>query len=120
MAHLLLGETGRLELALFVCRDASDSAFFRQELPGLVHALERGIEQSGRRLIYPWAREAPLTGVGYAVGPVVRGNDDPIFDWLKAHPQPGQDLFKGYKSRRVLPKHPNLPNPIEPGLVTWG
>ena len=21
---------------------------------------------------------------------------------------------------RVLPKHPNLPNPFEPGLVTWG
>ena len=23
-------------------------------------------------------------------------------------------------SVRVLPKHPNLPNPFEPGLVTWG
>ena len=43
-----------------------------------------------------------LTGVGYAVGPVVRGNDDPIFDWLKAHPQPGQDLFKGYRKMKTL------------------
>jgi EAL domain-containing protein (putative c-di-GMP-specific phosphodiesterase class I) len=60
------GETGRLELAIFVFRHASDGAFFRQELPGLVRALERGIEQGGKRLVYPWAREASLFGVGFA------------------------------------------------------
>jgi EAL domain-containing protein (putative c-di-GMP-specific phosphodiesterase class I) len=66
-AHVVAGETGRLELAILVFRPAGDGAFFRQELPGLVRALERGIEQSGKRLVYPWAREAPLVGVGYAV-----------------------------------------------------
>ncbi len=65
-AFVVAGETGRLELAVIVCRDAEDGAFFRQELPGLVRALERGIEQSGKRIVYPWAREAPLVGVGYA------------------------------------------------------
>jgi 3-oxoacyl-[acyl-carrier-protein] synthase III len=43
-----------------------------------------------------------LTGVGYAVPPNIRTNDDPIFAWLKAHQTEGQDLFKGYKERRVL------------------
>jgi 3-oxoacyl-[acyl-carrier-protein] synthase III len=43
-----------------------------------------------------------LTGVGYAVPPSIRTNDDPIFAWLKAHQTEGQDLFKGYKERRVL------------------
>ena len=42
-----------------------------------------------------------LTGVGYAVPPSIRTNDDPIFDWLKAHQTAGQDLFQGYKERRV-------------------
>jgi EAL domain-containing protein (putative c-di-GMP-specific phosphodiesterase class I) len=65
-ALVVAGETGRLELAVFVCREARDGGFFRQELPGLVRALERGIEGGGKRIVYPWAREAPLLGVGYA------------------------------------------------------
>jgi 3-oxoacyl-[acyl-carrier-protein] synthase-3 len=44
-----------------------------------------------------------ITGAGQAVGANVRTNDDPVFDWLKKHPQPDQDLFAGYKFRRVLP-----------------
>jgi EAL domain-containing protein (putative c-di-GMP-specific phosphodiesterase class I) len=64
-AIVVAGETGRLEVAIFVCREANDGAFFRRELPGLVRSLERGIEQSGRRLVYPWAREVPLLGIGY-------------------------------------------------------
>ncbi|MEG4516347.1 MULTISPECIES: 3-oxoacyl-[acyl-carrier-protein] synthase III C-terminal domain-containing protein [unclassified Microcoleus] len=43
-----------------------------------------------------------IIGTGYAVPSQIRTNDDPIFDWLKQHPVPGQDLFKGYKERRVL------------------
>jgi 3-oxoacyl-[acyl-carrier-protein] synthase-3 len=43
-----------------------------------------------------------LAGVGYFVPPLVRTNDDPIFTWLKQHQTPGQDLFRGYKERRVL------------------
>ena len=65
-ALVVAGETGRLELAIFVCRAANDGAFFRQELPGLVRALERSFEQGGRRLFYPWVREGPVLGVGYA------------------------------------------------------
>jgi 3-oxoacyl-[acyl-carrier-protein] synthase III len=43
-----------------------------------------------------------ITGVGHAVPPSIRTNDDPIFDWLRAHQTAGQDLFQGYKERRVL------------------
>jgi 3-oxoacyl-[acyl-carrier-protein] synthase-3 len=43
-----------------------------------------------------------IVGVGYCAPPIVRTNDDPIFDWLKKHQTPGQDLFSGYKERRVL------------------
>jgi len=43
-----------------------------------------------------------LVGLGYAVPERIRGNDDPIFDWLKAHTPPGTDLFNGLKYRRVL------------------
>jgi 3-oxoacyl-[acyl-carrier-protein] synthase-3 len=42
-----------------------------------------------------------LTGLGYSVPPNVRTNDDPIFDWIKAHGG-GQGLFDGYNQRRVL------------------
>jgi 3-oxoacyl-[acyl-carrier-protein] synthase III len=56
-----------------------------------------------------------LTGVGYAVPPGIRTNDDPIFDWLKAHQTAGQDLFQGYKERRVLARDdgpPDLPTTV--------
>jgi 3-oxoacyl-[acyl-carrier-protein] synthase III len=42
-----------------------------------------------------------ITGLGYAVPAKIRTNDDPIFDWLKAHPTPGNP-FQGYNQRRVL------------------
>lgn len=44
-----------------------------------------------------------ILGQGYAVPDCIRGNDDPIFDWLKAHSPSGTDLFNGLKYRRVLP-----------------
>lgn len=37
-----------------------------------------------------------IIGVGYAVSPNLRGNDDPVFDWLKARIPPGGDPFQGY------------------------
>lgn len=43
-----------------------------------------------------------IVGVGYSVPPIVRTNDDPIFNWLKEHQPHGQDLFRGYKERRIL------------------
>jgi 3-oxoacyl-[acyl-carrier-protein] synthase-3 len=43
-----------------------------------------------------------ILGLGYAVPPNLRGNDDPIFDWLKAHVPPGSSPFQGYNTRVVL------------------
>jgi len=43
-----------------------------------------------------------ITGTGHNLPPTIRGNDDPIFDYLHAHQPPGTDLFKGYEYRRVL------------------
>jgi 3-oxoacyl-[acyl-carrier-protein] synthase-3 len=49
-----------------------------------------------------------ILGLGYEVPATVRGNDAPIFDWLKAHAQPGRDLFEGYVERRVLAEGEDL------------
>jgi len=43
-----------------------------------------------------------ILGLGYAVPPNLRDNDDPIFDWLKAHIPPGGNPFQGYVTRVVL------------------
>lgn len=43
-----------------------------------------------------------ILGLGYEVPRQVRGNNAPIFDWLKAHAPPGSNLFGGYVERRVL------------------
>ena len=45
---------------------------------------------------------AVIAGTGHAEPVSVRGNDDPAFDWIKAHQPAGVDLFQGYVSRRVL------------------
>lgn len=50
------------------------------------------------------APHVALLGQGYAVPDLIRGNDAPIFDWLKANSPSGTDLFNGLKFRRVLPK----------------
>lgn len=44
-----------------------------------------------------------IQGVGFALGDIIRGNDDPIFDWLRKHPPHGGVIFDGLKYRRVLP-----------------
>lgn len=43
-----------------------------------------------------------ILGLGYALGNVIRGNDDPIFDYIIANPPPDRDLFEGLKYRRAL------------------
>lgn len=43
-----------------------------------------------------------VLGTGYAVPKTIRRNDDPVFDWLRAHIPHGTDLFKGYDRRPVL------------------
>lgn len=45
---------------------------------------------------------ARLVGSGYAVPDAVRGNDDPVFAWLREHNPAGMALFQGYVQRRVL------------------
>ena len=47
-------------------------------------------------------QNAAILGMGHALGSVVRGNDDPVFNYLHEHPQPNSDLFAGLKYRRVL------------------
>lgn len=49
-----------------------------------------------------------IVGVGYEVPANKRGNDDPIFDWLKEHNPAGSNLFRGYVDRRVLAFGENL------------
>jgi len=43
-----------------------------------------------------------ILGFGYAVPPNLRGNDDPIFDWLKANVPEWNKYFQGYNTRVVL------------------
>lgn len=43
-----------------------------------------------------------ILGSGFSLGSVVRGNDDPVFRWLRTHPPKDSDLFEGLKYRRVL------------------
>lgn len=43
-----------------------------------------------------------ILGLGHSVPARIRGNDDPVFDWLKDHPVEGKDLFAGYETRHVL------------------
>lgn len=43
-----------------------------------------------------------LLGFGHAEPLTVRGNDDPIFDWIHANDPTHGQLFTGYVSRRVL------------------
>jgi 3-oxoacyl-[acyl-carrier-protein] synthase III len=53
------------------------------------------------------ALQPRITGLGYSVPAGIRTNEDPIFDWLKAHPTPGNP-FQGYKERRVLSRNEDL------------
>jgi 3-oxoacyl-[acyl-carrier-protein] synthase III len=43
-----------------------------------------------------------IIGRGFSLGEVIRGNDDPVFRDLIAHPPPNSDLFEGLTYRRVL------------------
>jgi 3-oxoacyl-[acyl-carrier-protein] synthase III len=48
------------------------------------------------------AKQLPrLTGFGFSVPANIRTNNDPIFDYLKAHGG-GAGLFQGYEQRRIL------------------
>ncbi len=49
-----------------------------------------------------------IVGTGYALGDTIRGNDDPIFEYVVAHPPPNSDLFQGLKYRRALAEGQSL------------
>lgn len=63
---IVSGETGRHEILILLFRDQRDGQFYRTELPGLMGALQRAIEQRGQRAVYPYFRKAPILGVGSA------------------------------------------------------
>lgn len=47
-------------------------------------------------------RQPRILGLGYTVPSHLRSNDDPIFNWLKAHAPKGPNPFEGYVTRVVL------------------
>ena len=58
-----------------------------------------------------------LIGLGYSVPPGRRTNDDPIFDWLKAHVPPSSNPFQGYKTRAVLAPGEDLMTMMVPAAL---
>ena len=59
-----------------------------------------------------------ITGLGYCVPPNRRGNDDPVFDWLRNHVPPGNDPFQGYVTRAVLAPGEDLMAIMIPAAVS--
>ncbi|MGH6646351.1 hypothetical protein [Aquabacterium sp.] len=51
-------------------------------------------------------KHVAILGLGYQVPDAIRGNDDPVFDQLRAHQPAGSDIFHGLKYRRIL-RHPS-------------
>src|SRR6185295_14833489 len=58
-----------------------------------------------------------IIGLGYSVPPNLRTNDDPIFDWLKAHIPAGSNPFQGYVTRVVLGPGEDLMTIMLPAAV---
>lgn len=58
-----------------------------------------------------------LVGLGYFVPPTRRTNDDPIFDWLKAHVPSESNPFQGYKTRAVLAPGEDLMTMMVPAAL---
>lgn len=59
-------------------------------------------DRTGTEVVISDGERVAITGTGHNLPPTMRGNDDPIFDYLHEHQPPGSDLFKGYEYRRVL------------------
>jgi EAL domain-containing protein (putative c-di-GMP-specific phosphodiesterase class I) len=60
------GETGRYEIALLLFRRTREGGLVRHQLPRLARSLEDALAREGRRLTYPYGRQQPLFGVGFA------------------------------------------------------
>jgi EAL domain-containing protein (putative c-di-GMP-specific phosphodiesterase class I) len=65
-AIVVAGETGRLEVVVLTFREGRDGGFYRDDLPNLVRAIDHALEKRGHRLVYPYAKKAPVLGVGFA------------------------------------------------------
>jgi EAL domain-containing protein (putative c-di-GMP-specific phosphodiesterase class I) len=63
---IVSGETGRHEILIVLFRDGCDGEFYRLELPSVIRALQRAIEQRGHRVVYPYFRKVPILGVGFS------------------------------------------------------
>jgi 3-oxoacyl-[acyl-carrier-protein] synthase III len=55
-----------------------------------------------------------IIGMAMNLPAKIRTNDDPIFQWLRDHPQPGENPFTGYVERRVLADDQTVLDILEP------
>src|SRR5688572_195720 len=65
-AIVVTGETGRLEIVVLTFREGRDGRFYRDDLPNLVRGIDHALEKRAHRLVYPYAKKAPVLGVGFA------------------------------------------------------
>ena len=63
---VVIGETGRPEVAVAFFRGENDGSFYRTELPTLVRGIEKAIERKGHKVTYPYGRAVPNLPVGYS------------------------------------------------------
>jgi EAL domain-containing protein (putative c-di-GMP-specific phosphodiesterase class I) len=64
-AIVVSGETGRSEIVVLTFRDGRDGRFYRDDLPNLARALGHALEKRSHRIVYPYAKKAPLLGIGF-------------------------------------------------------
>ncbi len=65
-ALVSLGDTGRHEVLILLFRSQAESSFYRRDLPRFCRELRRELAWHGQRVVYPYHRQAPIFGVGYA------------------------------------------------------
>jgi 3-oxoacyl-[acyl-carrier-protein] synthase III len=75
------------------------------------------MEQPHQHQQHQQSQQPRLIGLGYSVPPNRRTNDDPIFDWLKAHVPPASNPFQGYKTRAVLAPGEDLMTVMMPAAL---
>ena len=64
---VILGETGRSEVAVFLFRGATEAGFSSRELPLLARLLREGIPKRGGRVAYPYLKSTPPLQVGTGI-----------------------------------------------------
>jgi EAL domain-containing protein (putative c-di-GMP-specific phosphodiesterase class I) len=61
---LILGDPGKHELVLLLFRTLEDREFYRGEIPDFMQTLSETLGRHGHRVVYPYARSAPIFGTG--------------------------------------------------------